>query len=166
MYMGNLKHWIESLKNKTNNNKNFWDFDNKQRCLYIYFSLRNNHLLILIIGKKPFSTIPYIPYSFVHTPNGPKRPFPSSPLHFSTPAQLPTPISRGTNTLNHSKIKVPHTTTFNPTHSQNLAVQCTPDPTEKKKRNKQLWHENLWPWIVALHMCNQRQKLSLTTVNS
>ena len=43
MYMDNLNRWTESLKNKTKYLENIGELDNKERCLYIYFSLGNNY---------------------------------------------------------------------------------------------------------------------------
>ena len=54
---------------KTKHIENTGGLDNKERCLYIYFSLGNNYnLLNFIIEKKPFSTLSmHLP----DTPNGP-----------------------------------------------------------------------------------------------
>ena len=55
IYIDNPKHKTESIKNKTKHIETIGDFDNKGRCLYIYFSLGNNYNLLNFVIEKSFS---------------------------------------------------------------------------------------------------------------
>ena len=83
---------------------------------------------------------------------------------FSIPTPPITLTSRGTNTLNDPKTNIPSPSA----HLQTSANASTPTTLakRKKKSNYQLWHQNLWLWTVALHLCYQCQTLILTTVDS
>ena len=91
--------------------------------------------LVLTKHKEPFCSYLYL--TIFSTPH--------------SPPPLPTTlISRGTNTLNHPKAKVPSP----PAHSQNSANASTPNPpTEKEKNQTGHWCQNLRLRSIALHMC-------------
>ena len=65
----NLKHNLL----KHTDTENIGDLDNKEKCLYIYFSVGNDYdLSKLVLEKKPFTvavlpaSYPYIQYPLVH----------------------------------------------------------------------------------------------------
>ena len=97
MYVDNLKHWKEYLKNKTKHTENIGDLDNKERCLNI-LTLENNfnfdkknvfqhYLLSCTHSTWSMKTLSQATLTY---------------LHFSIPT--PTTVTdRSTNTLNHPK---------------------------------------------------------------
>ena len=134
------------------------DLDNKERCLYICFSLGNNYnLLNFIIEKSLSASYPYISHKLqmVH-----KAPFSSHLFNIFQPLPPPTtPTNRGTNTLNHPKTKLLYTTIATHCPFTNSAIPSTLKPPSEKKTNQ----TNNYG---ALHMYYPCWTLNLTTVHS
>ena len=138
MYMDNPKRSTESIKNNTKHKENIGDFDNKERCLYIYFSIANNYNLLNFIIEKNLS----VPYPYIsHTLQMVHNNLFSSHLCLPTFLNihlLPTPTTRGTDTLNYPKNKTLHTTTPAPTPCllKKLSHPIHANPTIENNNNK------------------------------
>ena len=126
----------QNLLKKKKHKENIGGHDNRERCLYIYFSLGNNYNFIEFHNRKNLSApYPYMSHTLqmVH-----KDPF-SSHLYLPTFPNLHPPntqTSRGTNTLHYPKQQnAPYNNPTTPCPLKNSAIPSTPTPTTERKKS-------------------------------
>ena len=86
------------------------------------------------------------------------------PINASTPIPSSTKKSKKNNNNNNNKKQAKQIGKNK--SKQNNKNEQTNEQSSKQKTSHQLWRQNLSLWTVALHMCDRRLTLSLTTINS